>query len=85
MPNPYAGTVRVEFAGTREEARALAKATPGITAPNRTSCNGFPVLSAPFKGAAEREAAQARLEALGWEREFQEVKATHEPQPRKAA
>jgi hypothetical protein len=59
----------VDFAGTYAEAVAYAKQN-GVNAPKGLACHGnegLPMLSLPYKNIAERQAAEKKFEALGWD------------------
>lgn len=80
------GTLRVQFAGTREEAREFLynhkEATGKISLADRRQEKDecFPRLTFVFRTIAQREAGYKLLDKLGWDAEFV-TETRYQPSP----
>jgi hypothetical protein len=64
------GTLSVDFAGTRREARALVNQYPVLSLSHRTGAEDLPMITALYTSDAQRQEFLDLLKSLGWDEEF---------------
>jgi hypothetical protein len=65
------GTLSVDFAGTRREARALVNQYPILSLSHKSGAEeSIPVITALYTSEAKRQELLDLLKSLGWDQEF---------------